>query len=175
MTAMLKSVPLEQLRDSPFNPRKTFDPAKLAELAESLKQIGQLEPLLVRPVNGTFEVLAGHRRFRAAKIAGLKELEVRIREIDDKTAVEILTISNLQRDDLHPLEEANGFRDLMTECGYDVKKIAARIGKSDRYVYDSLTLLKLIPAAKKLFLDGRFERGHAIELARLSQIGRAHV
>lgn len=166
----LQTIPIEQLHESPLNPRKRFDPAKLQELADSLNASGQLEALLVRPMkaNGGYEIAAGHRRYRAAKLAGLGQLEAKVREIDDRTLVEILTISNLQRDDLHPLEEAQGFRDLMEKAGYDVAKIAARVGRSTKYVYDRVKLLQLVPEAKKLFLAGEFEAGHAIILARLS-------
>jgi len=177
---VLRRIPLAEIHESPHNPRTYYDPEALQQLADSLLQSGQLEPVLVRPrKSGGYELAAGHRRFRAAKLAiqqspdgarfrGLGELLAIVREMDDRTFIETLNVDNLQRDDLHPLEEANGFKDLMTECGYDVAKIAARIGKSPRYVYDSFTLLKLTPEAKKLFLAGKFERGHAIELARLS-------
>jgi ParB family chromosome partitioning protein len=177
---VLRRIPLAEVHESPHNPRTYYDPEALQQLADSLLQSGQLEPVLVRPrKSGGYELAAGHRRFRAAKLAiqqspdgarfrGLGELLAIVREMDDRTFIETLNVDNLQRDDLHPLEEANGFKDLMTECGYDVAKIAARIGKSPRYVYDSFTLLKLTPEAKKLFLAGKFERGHAIELARLS-------
>lgn len=176
----LERIPLDQVHESKLNPRTHYDPEALAQLKDSLLASGQLEPVLVRPRKaGGYELAAGHRRFRAAKLAceqspdgakyrGLHELRAIVRDLDDRTFIETLNVSNLQRDDLHPLEEAHGFKDLMTECGYDVKKIAARIGKSERYVYDSLTLLKLIPEARTLFLDGAFERGHAVELARLA-------
>jgi ParB/RepB/Spo0J family partition protein len=176
----LVRIPLTEIHESKHNPRQHYEPEALGQLKDSLLASGQLEPILVRPRKaGGYELAAGHRRFRAAKLAceqypdgarfrGLGELLAIVRELDDRAYIETLQISNLQRDDLHSLEEAQGFSDLMTSCGYDIKKIAARIGKSERYVYDSLTLLKLIPEAKKLFLEGRFERGHAIELARLT-------
>jgi ParB family chromosome partitioning protein len=176
----LRRIPLAEIHESPHNPRTHYDPEALQQLADSLLQSGQLEPVLVRPrKGGGYELAAGHRRYRAAKLAcqqsaggagfrGLTELLAIVRDLDDRTLIETLNVSNLQRDDIHGLEEAQGFADLMKACGYDVKKIAARIGKSERYVYDSLTLLKLIPEAKKFFLAGRFERGHAIELARLT-------
>lgn len=183
----LRRIPLAEIHESPHNPRSHYDRAALEQLAESLLQSGQLEPVLVRPrKDGGFELAAGHRRYRAAKLAGerspdgarfrqLGELLAIVRDLNDRDFIETLNVDNLQRADLHPLEEAQGFRDLMTACGYDVKKIAARIGKSERYVYDSLTLLKLVPEAKKMFLAGRFERGHAIEIARLSAEQQADV
>jgi ParB/RepB/Spo0J family partition protein len=164
----LQSIPVGELRESPLNPRQRYDQAALKELAESLKASGQLEALLVRRNNGHFEIAAGHRRYRAAKLVGLTHLEAKVQDLDDATFIEILNISNLQRDDLHPLEEAQGFRDLMERAGYDVAKIAARVGRSEKYVYDRIKLLQLTPEAKKLFLAGEFEAGHAILLARLS-------
>jgi ParB/RepB/Spo0J family partition protein len=178
--AELRRIPLAELHESSHNLRERYDQTALLELASSLLQTGQLTPIIVRPRKaGGYELAAGHRRYRAAKLAierspdgarfrGLEALEAKVVELSDAAFVEILNIENLQRDDLHPLEEAHGFRGLMEKAGYDVAKIAARIGRSPRYVYDSLTLLKLISRAKKLFLDGVFERGHAIELARLT-------
>lgn len=170
MSAELLSIPLAQLRESPLNPRTHFDPTALQELAASLKASGQIEAILVRRAkdNGHYEIAAGHRRFRAAQLAGLPALEARVRDLDDKTFLEILTVSNLQRDDLHPLEEAQGYRLLMERAGYDVAKIAARVGRSVKYVYDRVKLLQLTKPAQTLFLDGKMTAGHAILLARLS-------
>ncbi len=176
----LRRIPLAELHESPLNPREHYDAAALAELVASLLQTGQLTPIIVRPRKaGGYEIAAGHRRYRAAVQAGkqqpegaafrgLTALEAKVVDLDERAFVEVLNIENLQRDDLHPLEEARGFRDLMEKAGYDVAKIAARIGRSTRYVYDSLTLLKLRPEARKLFLEGKFERGHAVLLARLT-------
>ena len=162
-------IPIARLFESPRNPRKHYDPAKLAELAESVKQSGVLEALLVRPApEGLYEIGAGHRRFRAAQAAGVLELPCRIREMDDVAFLELLNVSNLQRDDLHPLEEAQGYRTLMEGAGYDVARIAERVGRSAKYVYDRVKLLQLTKEAKKLFLDGQMTAGHAILLARLS-------
>src|ERR1041385_9023070 len=187
----LRRIPLEEIQEAPLNPRSRYDERPLHELAESMLSSGQLTPIIVRPnphkrvgVGASYELAAGHRRYRAAKVAwqlskegahyrGLDCLTAIVRPLDDKTFIEVLNIENLQRDDLHPLEEAQGFKDLMEKAGYDVAKIAARVGRSTRYVYDSLTLLKLTPAAKQLFLDGAFERGHAILLARLSPSDQA--
>lgn len=168
----LEWIPITDLYDSPLNPRERYDKTALAETAASLQSVGQLTPLTVRRnpngKGGLYEIGAGHRRLRAAKLAGLEHLAVVVRDLDDVAFAELVNIENLQRQDLHALEEAKGFRTLMERAGYDVAKIAERIGRSTRYVYDSLTLLKLIPEANKLFLAGAFERGHAIELARLT-------
>jgi ParB/RepB/Spo0J family partition protein len=169
-------IPLERLIESDLNPRKHYESVALRELADSLKTSGQLTPILVRPhLAGRLELAAGHRRYRAAKLAGLTELLAIIRPMDQKTFMEVLTIENLQRDDLRPLEEARGFADLQKHAGYDVAKIAVRIGRSTSYVYDRLALLDLIPDAKQLLEDGRIEAGHAILIARESSKDQARI
>lgn len=183
---MLKEIRLEELTPSPTNPRKTFDPVKLQELADSIASKGLLQPILVRPRrpgppwtkdrDAHYEVVAGERRFRAAGLAQLETVPCIVQELTDVEVLEIQTIENLQRDDLHPLEEAEGYAALMKEAGYDVGQIAQRIGKSEKYVYDRLKLLQLIPALKQVFLEGEISAGHAILLARLSAAdqGRAN-
>jgi ParB/RepB/Spo0J family partition protein len=172
--SQLLTIRLDELHESPLNPRTHYDEVALKQLAESLQASGQITPITVRVSRngrGGYEIAAGHRRRRAAMLAGLTHLEAKVRDDltdDDAGFIEILNIENLQRDDLHPLEEAQGFRTLMEKAGYDIPKIAARIGKSVKYVYDRLKLLQLIKPAQQLFLDGRFEAGHAILLARLS-------
>jgi ParB/RepB/Spo0J family partition protein len=176
--AQVHLVPLTQLVESPWNPRKHFDPTKLAETAESLRVNGQLTPIVVRPMvrKGSkwgdeatpyYEIGAGHRRFRAAPLAGLASLLAVVRPLDDVAFLELLTIENKQREDVTPLDEAAGFRMLMEKAGYDVSKLAARIGLSMKYVYDRLKLLQLIPEAKKYLEEGTITAGHAILLARL--------
>lgn len=172
----LDVIDLAHLRESPLNTRKHFDQAKLLELKASIEKSGILTPLLVRPnpkfQNGSgpvYEIAAGHRRFRAGKLAGVASALCIVREMDDATFLEVLTIENLQREDVHPLEEAQGFKNLLTLDGYDIKKIATRVGKSESYVYDRMKLLQLIAPAQKLFLAHRFTLAHAILLARLSK------
>lgn len=165
--ARFENVPLDRLHESPLNPRKHFDAAALAELASSLKASGIITPLLVRPNAKGFEIAAGHRRYRAAKLVALAEAPCVIREMDDAEFVEVLNIENLQRQDMTPLEEADGYRLLMTKAGYTVEKIADRIGMSVKYVYDRVKLLQLIPAAQQELREGRIATGHAILLARL--------
>ena len=169
----LRQIPLDQLIESPWNPRKHFDPAKLAEMVESLKK-GQLAPIIVRPTTmrrastTRYEIGAGHRRFRSAPGAGLTSLLAIVRELNDVAFLELLTIENKQRDDVEALDEANGFKLLMEKAGYDVAKLAARIGLSVKYVYDRLKLLQLVPEAKEYLRDGVITAGHAILLARLT-------
>lgn len=167
--ATLQLIPLTELHESPLNPRQHFDPVQLASLTDSMRQHGQLTPVLVRPrPAGGYELAAGHRRYRAAKAAAIGALEAKVRELDDAAFAEILTIENDEREDIHPLEQAQGYRLLMEKAGYDVARIASRVQRSHDFVYDRLGLLRLIPALKKHFLDGHFELGHAVLLSRLS-------
>jgi len=162
-----RMVPLDQLHESQWNTRKHFDDKKFEELLGSVVRVGVLTPLLARPNADGFEIAAGHRRFKAAKKAGLKELPVRIRLMTDAEFLEIVTIENLQREDLHPLDEALGYQALMKKAGYDVPAIAAKVGKSESYVYQRLKLADLIEPAKKLFFEEEITAGHAILIARL--------
>jgi ParB/RepB/Spo0J family partition protein len=164
--ATLKFVKLDEVHESPRNPRHRY--RGIEELAESLKTHGQLTPALVRTNANGYELAAGHRRFRAAKLAGLTHLEVKVRQIADAEFAEILTIENSERSDLHPLEEAEGYKLLMEEAGYDVAKIATRINRSHEFVHDRMRLLQLIPELKAQFLESRFLLAHAIILAKLT-------
>jgi ParB/RepB/Spo0J family partition protein len=166
------TIPLEQIRPSKTNPRKNFDKAQLEELAESIREKGVLQPILARPVARSggaeegYELVAGERRYRAAKDAGLQAIPAVVRQLTDIEVIEVQVIENLQRADLHPLEEADGYRQLMAKK-YDVAKIAARTGRSVKYVYDRVKLLSLTKEAQKAFLAGEFTAGHAVILARL--------
>lgn len=164
-------IPLDEIRPSKTNPRKSFDKVQLEELAQSIREKGVLQPILVRPAadNGKgddYELVAGERRYRAAKDAGLLQVPAVVRQLTDIEVIEVQVIENLQRTDLHPLEEAEGYRQLMAKK-YDVAKIAARTGRSVKYVYDRVKLLSLTKAAQKAFLAGEFTTGHAVILARL--------
>jgi len=146
---MLRMIPVSQIAPSPTNPRKYFDPAKLQELADSIQEHGLAQPILVRPVKqsylleDSFEIVAGERRWRAAKIAGLKEIEAKVRDLDDKAVLEIQFIENLQRTDLSPIEEAEGYKRLLDEHGYTADSLAGKLAKSKSYVYGRLKLCNL--------------------------------
>lgn len=159
-------LPVTGLKASPLNPRKHFDPVKLQELAASFKGVGIIEPLVVRAVNGHHEIVAGERRFRAAKLAGLDTVPTVVRELTDAQVLEIMVVENNQRDDVNALEEADGFKRLL-KTGYDIDRLAERIGHQRRYIFDRIKLLDLVPTAKQLLLDGRLPTSHAIVLARL--------
>lgn len=171
------ALPIECLRESKDNPRRHFNDATLAELAESLKAHGQLNACLGRPTGQTriidgeewpiVELAAGHRRYRAAKRAKLTALAVVARPMTDAQYLEVLNLENLHRDDLHPLDEALGYRRLLELPGYDIDVLAGKVGKSTSYVYQRLKLAELTPAAQKAFLADEITAGHAILIARL--------
>lgn len=172
MPAAFQIVPLSELRECPLNPRKHFDQARLDELARSMAPpVGVLEPLLVRPAKGKtpYEIVAGARRFRAAQIAGLAAVPVLVRSLTDAQVLELMVIENNQRDDVHPLEEADGYAQLMAlDRAYTVEAIAARTGKSASYIYRRLKLRDLIPAARQAFEADELTAAHAERLARLT-------
>lgn len=167
MSQIFQVVPIKELYESPMNPRKIYSEKGLEELTESIKTKGILTPLLVRPNDGRLEIAAGHRRYRAALRLDLAEIPVLIREMSDNDFLELITIENLQREDVHPLDEAQGYRTLIERTGLDVPSIAAKVGKSISYVYQRLKLGDLIPQARGAFSSKKITAGHAILIARL--------
>jgi len=187
-----RTIPLKQLREAPWNPRKTFEKKALEELTASVKAKGVLVPLLVRQVEGArcggktasgksvaeewpavFEIVAGARRFRAARAAGLEEVPVIVRNLSDVEALETTVIENAIRADVPALEEAEGYAALLKIDGYDVQKIAAKTGHSLSHVYARLQLAKLIDPAKKALTEDQITAGHANEIARLTEKDQA--
>jgi ParB family chromosome partitioning protein len=159
-----KKVPIEFLRTNPRNPRKTFIEDELADLALSIKEKGIIQPIIARALVGladAFEIVAGERRWRAAQQAGLHEVPVIIIEADDRQALELAIIENVQRADLNGLEEAAGYEKLSIDYGYSQSDLAQIIGKSRSHVANTLRLLKLPDRAKELVKDGRISAGHA--------------
>lgn len=171
--AALTSLPLDRIQVKK-NVRTIVDDAAATELLESVRRIGVIQPVLVRIVgqirgDDAYHLVAGHRRFAAAKAAGLAEIPVSARKLTDLEVLEIQLVENLQRKGLHELEEAEGYRALMAKPHkYSVATIAERTGRSEKYVYDRVKLLELIPELKEVFLAGEIFAGHAIILARLS-------
>lgn len=158
-------VDIEALSESPSNPRRTFPDEK--ELVASIRQHGVLQPLLVRPTPTGLEIVAGHRRFRAAKLANLRELPVTIRHMDDVQTLEAQLTENLQRSDLHPMEEAEGYQMLHERHGLHVEKIAEKVNKSRAYVYSRLKLIELTEPCRKLFYAGKLNPSTALLIARI--------
>ena len=173
-------IPLLQLIESGHNPRRHFDAVKLQELAESIQEKGIVEPLVVREIElghdlPSFEVVAGARRLRAAGIAGLSTVPCVIRAYTDEDVLELVLIENVQRDDLAPLEQARGFKQLLeaNPDKYSAATIATKVGMSPAWVWDRLKLLDLVPEARLLLEQGRITTGHAILLARLKPADQA--
>jgi ParB family chromosome partitioning protein len=161
-----KQIEIGDLKEAPYNPRRTFDDDTLKELAASIKAKGILTPLLVRSVNSHFEIVGGARRYRAAKQAGLKFVPCTVRKFSDDEALEAAVIDNLQRADVAPLEEARGYQELLKR-GHKVEDLAKKVGKSERYIYARLELQKLAPAVQRALDDGKITPSHAQEIARL--------
>lgn len=158
-----KLVPIDMVKASPLNPRKSFSPIELDELATSIKQRGVVQPLIVRPApdgNG-YELVAGERRWRAAQQAGVHQVPVLIRELGDKEVLELAIIENVQRSDLNAIEEAFGYNDLVEQFGYNQDELAKIIGKSRSHLTNTLRLLKLPGTVQTLVREGAISAGHA--------------
>lgn len=183
-------LPIEQVKESPLNPRKHYDQKAVDDITASIREKGIINPLLVRPINGQrgkegvcYELISGSRRLRAAKAVGLKDLPVLVyKDLSDHVALELMIIDNLQREDVHPLDEAVGYQQLIKQYADELRKtdpkakldtaktmasIAAKIGKSTSYIYQRLKLASLIEPAQKALFDDRITPGHAILIARL--------
>lgn len=157
-------LPLSVLSPGPFQPRRIFTEENINELAASLKQHGMAQPMVVRPkpnVAGEFEIIAGERRWRAAQRVPMHEVPVVIQDIDDKTAMEIAIVENLQRVDLNPLEEAKAFQRLIDEYDYKHEQLATSLGKSRSHITNTLRLLQLPESVQTKLLDGSLTMGHA--------------
>ena len=158
-----RRAPIEFLKPNPRNPRTQFREADLADLTASIREKGIIQPIVVRTVAGVenvYEIIAGERRWRAAQAAGLIDVPVVIQEADDKEALELAIIENVQRADLNAIEEAKGYERLAAEFGYSQSEIAKIIGKSRAHVANTLRLLNLPEATRKLLSDGAISAGH---------------
>ncbi len=165
----LSLVKLSQIEPNAAQPRKDFDPDALAELAESIRTHGILQPLAVRKLSeGRYQIIAGERRYRAAREAGLTEVPVYFVEADDRTLMELALVENLQRQDLNPIEEAEGYRVLMSEFSLTQEDCATRVGKSRPAIANALRLLSLPDEIRAMLTDGKLSVGHAKALLSLT-------
>ena len=163
------SLPISQVESCSSQPRKHFDEASLAELAASIQEHGIIQPLTVRKLaSGYYQIIAGERRWRAARLAGLSEVPVIVIEADDRKAAELAMIENLQREDLNPMEEAAGYRSLIDQHHMTQEEAAGRVGKSRSAVTNALRLLELAPAVQNQVEAGLLSAGHARALVPLS-------
>jgi ParB family transcriptional regulator, chromosome partitioning protein len=163
-TKVMRTIPVAFLRPNRFQPRKSFAQEELNDLANSIREKGVLQPILVRPVAGeanAFEIVAGERRWRAAQLAKLHDVPVVVREMSDGESLELAIIENVQRADLNAIEEAAAYHELMDRFGYTQEKLAQEVGKSRSHVANTLRLLKLPESVKAMIRDGRLSAGHA--------------
>lgn len=166
--ASIQEIPVGELDPNPEQPRKTFDDESIAQLAGSIRDQGVLQPLLVTATSGgRYRIIAGERRYRAGRMAGLETLPCIVKDIDAVRQMEIALIENLQREDLNPMEAAKGVNALMKQCGYTQEKVSARLGKSRPAVANLLRLLSLPDEVTEMVHDGRLSAGHARVLAGL--------
>ena len=162
-------LPISQVESCAGQPRKQFDPDALADLADSIREHGIIQPLTVRKLqSGYYQIIAGERRWRAARMAGLDQVPAIVIEADDRKAMELAMIENLQREDLNPMEEAEGYRQLMEQYNLTQEETAQRVGKSRSAVANALRLLNLCPSVRAMVEDGRLTSGHARTILPLS-------
>ena len=160
----VRKIPLHQIGANPDQPRKTFSDNELAELATSIRERGVIQPILLRAVTGQpymYEIVAGERRFRASKLAGLSEIPAIIKTISNENAMEIALIENVQRENLNPIEEANAYKNLMQKCGYDLADVVRLIGKSESYIRNAIRLTELPESVQQMVKDGDISASHA--------------
>jgi len=160
--ASLREVSVDAIEPNPYQPRVHFDEETLASLAESIEELGVLQPVLVREVDvDTYQLIAGERRWRAAQRAGLAEIPVIVRAVEDITSLEQAVVENLHRQDLNPLEEAAAYQQLIEDFGLTQESLAARVGRSRSAIANTLRLLQLPPPIQAQLIDGRLTAGHA--------------
>lgn len=160
-------IPLNEIRSNPYQPRKTFDDETLKELAESIKEVGIVQPILVKKSIKGYELIAGERRTKAARLAGLETIPAIIKEFTDQEMMEIALIENIQREDLNPIDEASAYENIIKMCGMTQEEFAKKFGKSRSYVTNMLGLLNLPNNTKRLVQDKKISMGHARALSKI--------
>lgn len=168
----VSTLPLAKIEPRTEQPREFFDEEALQSLADSIARYGLIQPITVRPLpSGYYQIIAGERRWRAARLAGLTEVPVRMMEADDRTTAELALVENLQREDLNPIEEAKGYQLLIEEYGFTQEEAAKSVGKSRPAVANALRLLNLAPEVMRLVETGELSAGHARALVSVSEPG----
>lgn len=165
---VVKQIPLAQIGANPDQPRKTFTESELSDLAASIREKGVLQPILLRAVTGRpymYEIVAGERRYRASKLAGLTEIPALIKKITPENAMEIALIENVQRENLNPIEESNAYKNIMEKCGYELADVARLIGKSESYIRNIMRLDTLPTDVKQMVEQGSISASHARTIA----------
>lgn len=169
MSAGVKNVSIASIKTNPYQPRRTFDDEKLAEMSASIKERGVLQPILVKQAGQGYQLVAGERRLRASKMAGLTQIPCLVIEATDEQCLELALIENLQRENLNPVEEARGYEELVGKFGLTQEEVAARVGKERSTVTNSLRLLKLPPTIIEDLEVGRLSPGHARALLTIDE------
>ena len=169
----LSRLDIDDIKPNENQPRKTFDPEKIEDLANSIKEHGVIQPLVVRKVETGYEIVAGERRWRAARQAGLKEIPCIVRELSDEQNMLFAIIENMQREDLNPIEEAEGLERMITNFGMTQSEISKSVGKSRPYITNSLRLLKLPDEIKDMMVDGKLTTGHGRALITIEDEDKA--
>ena len=165
---VVKPIPLVQISTNPDQPRKTFSESELKELSDSIREKGVLVPIILRTVQNKtylYEIVAGERRYRAAKMAGLTEIPALVKTMTNQNAMEIALIENIQRENLNPIEEAAGYENLMQKCGYEIGDISRLIGKSESYIRNLMRINSLPESVKELVKSGELSASHARTIA----------
>ena len=165
---VVKPIPLVQISPNPDQPRKTFSEAELQDLSESIREKGVLVPIILRTVQNKpylYEIVAGERRYRAAKLAGLSEIPALVKTMTNQNAMEIALIENVQRENLNPIEEAEGYKNLMEKCGYSMADVSKLIGKSESYIRNLMRIVSLPESVKELVKSGELSASHARTIA----------
>ena len=165
---VVKPIPLVQISPNPDQPRKTFNETELRDLAESIREKGVLVPIILRAVQNKpylYEIVAGERRYRAAKLAGLTEIPALVKTLTNQNAMEIALIENVQRENLNPIEEAMGYENLMKKCGYSMADVSKLIGKSESYIRNLMRINSLPESVKDLVKNGEISASHARTIA----------
>lgn len=157
----VQQIPLELIEPNPYQPRQHFDEEKLQELAQSIAELGLLEPVLVRRTGQTYQLIAGERRVRAARIAGLSEVPALVKDFGDLEVMQVALIENLQREDLNPIEEAEGYQRLIEEFGFTQSQAAQAVGRKRSSIANALRLLNLEESEKQMVREGQLSVGHA--------------
>ena len=153
-------ISIDDIKPNANQPRKVFDEEGLTDLAESIKEHGIIQPIIVRPSNGIYEIVAGERRWRASRLAGLKEVPCLVRELSDEELMLLAIVENMQREDLNPIEEAEGLDHMMSVYGLTQEQVSKSVGKSRPYIANSLRLLKLPEEVRNMMSDGKLSGGH---------------
>ena len=173
LEALVNEVSLDNIVVRGNQPRKVFNQESIEEMAESIREHGVLQPLLVRPLdNGKYELVAGERRLRASMLADLDKVPVVIREMEDPVAWEAALIENLQRENLNPIEEANGYREMLDRHGYTQEELARKIGKSRTYIANTVRLLNLPEEVREMVINGKLTAGHARAILTVKETGQ---